>query len=104
MTVRLQNDDTAYWFEFGPGCGIEKYSRGKWSEQTPVNEGSSDVAMAYTVPPESSYEHTFNWEQRYGELSKGKYRLVVHMTIREADGSDTGKEVEAYTLYVPFEL
>jgi len=73
--------------EFDAVYGTDEYVlhvqiEGAWYEvKVDVDEG----LMASVLSSKTSYTSSKNWEQRYGELAPGCYRIVIPITVDGAE-------------------
>ncbi len=63
-------------FSYGEWYMIEKRENNKWNILSCIVEGKIWPAIARIVGEDGKLEYKINWEKLYGELEKGKYRLV----------------------------
>ena len=77
LTLVMENK-TDERFNYGEEYHLEKKHNKKWYIVDPINKVDFTL-MAYEVEAKQTKEIKFDWEYRYGELSKGKYRLVKYM-------------------------
>ena len=83
-------DNNKIPYIYGEWYKIEKEENGKWEELEPVakNYGFNDIA--YEVNENHEIKFVINWENLYGNLSQGSYRIV--------------KEVNKEYIYIPFDI
>lgn len=88
----LMNNKTENKYNYGAVYHLEKKSGKKWYIVKPINEMTFTM-MAYEILPGESKEIKFDWKYGYGELPKGKYRIVK--TIYDLDNSDKEYNIAA---------
>jgi hypothetical protein len=77
LTLVMENK-TGERFNYGAEYHLEKKYNKKWYIIEPKNK-IIFTSMAYEVEAEQTKEIKFDWEYGYGELPKGKYRIVKYM-------------------------
>jgi len=77
LTLVMENK-TDERFNYGAEYHLEKKYNKKWYIIEPKDK-IIFTQMAYEVEPRQTKEIKFDWEYGYGELSKGKYRIVKYM-------------------------
>ena len=77
LTLVMENK-TDEKFNYGAEYHLEKKYNKKWYIVEPKEEINFTL-MAYEVEANQTKEIKFDWEYGYGELPKGKYRLVKYM-------------------------
>ena len=77
LTLVMENK-TGERFNYGAEYHLEKKYNKKWYIIEPKNK-IVFTSMAYEVEAEQTKEIKFDWEYGYGELPKGKYRIVKYM-------------------------
>ena len=90
LTLVMENktDDR---FNYGAEYHLEKKYNKKWYVIEPKDK-IIFTSMAYEVEAKQTKEIKFDWEYGYGELSKGKYRLVKYMyKLKDAPIDDSKK-------------
>ncbi len=55
---------------------IERDENGEWKELPIINQNHSFTALGYIPKVDETIEMKADWEDLYGELTSGKYRLV----------------------------
>ena len=94
LTLVMENK-TDEKFNYGEEYHLEKKYKNKWYIVEPINDVIFTL-MAYEVEPNQTKEIKFDWEYRYGNLTKGKYRLVKYMyKLKDAPIDDSKKEAIA---------
>ena len=82
--IILDNNDTPYaydeWFR------IDRKVNNKWEEVNRINNNYIVRDIAYDIRKNKKLETTVKWGDLYGELKKGKYRLVKK--VYDNDGND----------------
>ena len=78
---------------------VEQYKNGEWNEieWLPDTEDVAFSSVGYILPEESeSKEFKCSWENIYGKLSKGKYRIVKEVSDLRKTGDFDEKLYYAY--------
>ena len=101
LIVENKSDNCAV--QFDNAYGLEKYNDGQWEMVEPIREVAI-TAEAYVVLPGESVEHAVNWENRYGSLPTGDYRLNKRIETLQNDGEDFNDLVGDYHISVSFSL
>lgn len=86
---------------YGAPYSIEVYVDGAW-ETLPYLPSEAErawIAIAYLLSPNSSSEQKLSWEDLYGPLPKGKYRVCKEVTHSPGAGKS-----EARMYYAEFEI
>lgn len=78
-TFILKNDNNIDMI-YGDSYTIEVEKDGKW-EKFDVEGDFNDIA--YNLKAKSSKEITINWENIYGKLEPGKYRLIKNISYEK---------------------
>lgn len=76
---------------------LEVYRFGKWLK-VPSTRYQVTTAMFWQIPIENQESFQINWKGRYGEIGRGKYRIIVKL-YQDSDCSD-----EKNALYVASEF
>lgn len=101
LIIKNETDDCA--FQFDNAYSLEQFVDGHWN----VVEKIRDVAVtaeAHMLLPGESVEHTIKWENRYGNLPTGEYRIVKRIEIVQDDGKEYDNLIDDYHMYVSFSL
>lgn len=61
---------------YGENYRIDKKENGEWKELEKVNPNYKFNSKAYFVDKDGKLEFKCNWENYYGKLEEGEYRLV----------------------------
>ena len=83
----LTENNNIYWAEYI----IEKYEDNEWI-RLEEKEGlySADSAI-HRVNEDGILKLNYNWKNRYGELEKGKYRIINTFTSKTSLGFEDNK-------------
>lgn len=101
VTVILKNN-TDDDYTYGPDFYVEKNDNGNWIPATTLTgDPLSWNSIAYTLKANDSIELIFNFKSTYGELSKGKYRIIKRIF---KDDDRPIKEDEIIKISVEFEI
>ena len=95
-TIVIKNN-TNMEYNYGSEYYLEKQDGSKWvtiEPKEPLNWND----ILYSIKFNESKEYNEDWSYAYGELSKGKYRLVKNISLKDAT---TG---EKETISVEFEI
>lgn len=82
---------------YGAKYSLEYKIFGTWFVIKPIDINPSYLFMLYAIKPGTSKERTIKWEEMYGHLRKGKYRIVHDILVGE------DKTEDRYT-YAEFEI
>lgn len=74
---------------------IEKKINGKWT-LLPYDKKHESTLTSYPVDENLTLEYHFEWEDIYGKLDKGEYRIIGEFTHKNKD--------KRYKIYIPFKL
>ncbi|WP_432650922.1 immunoglobulin-like domain-containing protein [Huintestinicola sp.] len=79
MTLELLWDgtETTGSLEFGAAYTLEQYRNGKWETLPYLRDDIAFIAISYELTENESFALTQNWEELYGVLEVGKYRLCT---------------------------
>lgn len=81
---------------YGNEYKIEKEKDGSWKEL----EGELNFTLpAYILKYNDSVELKIDWQNAYGTLTKGHYRIVKNVSVETADGS-----TETFSVYTEFNI
>lgn len=95
-TFILKNDNNIDMI-YGDSYTIEVEKDGKW-EKIDVNVDFNGIA--YNLKAKNSKEITINWENTYGKLEFGKYRLIKKISYeKEKDNYETFSVNAEFILY-----
>ena len=84
---------------FGDDYYIEKYENNKWVKLKEKKENVVFPLIGYSVRSDNKLEKEINWEDIYGNLTKGKYRLV-----KTGSPKKNGEYLEDGYLYTEFTI
>lgn len=73
LTITNDNDTTIM---FGENYSLQKIENGSWENVPYITDNWAFTAIGIGLPTNSSYKKSINWENFYGELSSGTYRIV----------------------------
>lgn len=90
------NNKTDEYINYGPKDILEHKIFGMWFKIKPKDMFANYLYGLYPIEPKSMHEEELTWDDMYGSLTKGKYRLIKEVIIPST------KE-EKY-VYVEFEI
>ena len=76
-----------------------------WPELAKINDTSTE--KNYEIDENGQIEVNINWEEVYGKLEEGKYRIslsTVNGTRKEIIGNNTTYKLDAITIQIDFEI
>ena len=73
-------------YEYGSGFTIEYFKNNNWYLVTPKKETDYNM-MSYSLEPNAEKVFEYNWKEIYGELPKGKYRVIKELDLRKENNS-----------------
>ena len=76
--VIVLNNNSDYFFEFGSNYLLEKEIDGIWYECVAINNLLFTMP-SYRIEAKDSYETIINWENTYGKLPSGRYRIIKNL-------------------------
>lgn len=85
------------------GMAVPAYD--PWPELTKINDISTE--KNYQLDENGQIEANINWEEVYGKLEEGKYRITlatVNGTRKEIIGNNTTYKLDAITIQINFEI
>ena len=82
-TFILKNESNTN-YGYGPAWEIEMKQADKWHKIDVVLNFNSP---SYQLSVNESKELNINWENSYGKLASGEYRLIKHIDIEKEDGT-----------------
>lgn len=100
MIVHIEEKDIKR-VVYGESFIIEKKENNKWKEVKKINTNYAFNSMAYYANYNGVLEMYQDWSKIYGELDKGKYRLVKDV-FYESDTPITDED--KYYIYVEFDI
>lgn len=81
-------NQTEHELTYGEAYILEEKVDGDWYQVPYLDEdGVAFIEIAYILPPESASEWTADWEEIYGPLEPGDYRLVKDFLIVAEPGN-----------------
>jgi len=89
--VEIRNE-TAKEIIFGEWYEIQTEVNGKWISLPHIIENAAFHEVAYNAPKDETVIHEVKWDILYGELPKGKYRIIKDML----DFRETGDYTKYY--------
>ncbi len=99
MTVNLQNNSDKQCV-FGEDFFLEKNIGGDWYQVPFAEAGDHAVpSIGYELDPTDAEEWDVNWEQFYGELDTGEYRIVKEVLDFRGSG-----DFDVYNLTAEFDF
>lgn len=78
---------------------VEKYKYGNWYVLPYIANSAEILSIAYELPTGETMEMHYDWMYEYGELPRGKYRIVTSINIESKDG-----KYKKYYLAAPFTI
>lgn len=95
--IIIYDNQTDREFTYGEPFIIEQQIDGSWYQLPYLDEdGVAFIEIAYLLAPGEEREWRVDWENIYGPLDSGDYRLVKEFTGGEGDGS--------YSIATEFEI
>ncbi len=82
-TFILKNDSNVD-IQYGEPYEIEIKQDGSWHK---INVQLDFNMIAYELKAKASQEIDINWENGYGALAKGEYRIIKTINIKKEDGT-----------------
>ena len=83
-------------FEYGNPYEIQIKKDGEWHK---INVDLYFTLSAIILKPKESKEIEINWEEAYGRLPKGTYRIIKSISYKKEEGS-----FETFNLAVEFDI
>lgn len=98
MTLELLWDgtETTGSLEFGAAYTLERYQNGKWEAMPFLRDDIAFIAISYELRENEPFTLTKNWEELYGVLEGGKYRLCTDIMDFRKPGDYDRKQYYAY--------
>jgi hypothetical protein len=84
-TLILKNDSDVD-VQYGNPYGIEIKQDNEWHD-IDINVELTSTVPAYWIKPGESKEIEISWENVYGKLSAGEYRILKGISIEKEEGS-----------------
>ncbi len=81
LTCIIRND-TENDFSFGRDYMLQKKEEDKWQDILPIREAAMTLELLW-VPSGESESLTINWEEAYGRLGNGHYRVIKPVSNAE---------------------
>lgn len=97
VTLLLTNN-TDKTYSYGNPFWIEKEQDGKWYKLK-AKEGIAFTLPAYGIKSGEVKKWDLDWEDMYGKLTSGTYRIIKSVDIEKEDGS-----LESFNLAVLFNI
>lgn len=82
-TLVLKNDSNVV-IEYGNPYEIEIKKDGEWHK---INVELNFTMPAFGLEPGETKERDFKWENGYGKLASGEYRIIKSIDIEKEDGT-----------------
>ena len=79
-------------YTYSKNYNIEKYEDEKWWVLKPLIKNEITTMEGYSVDENNSLTLNLNLEKKYGELNKGRYRIVIKVSDNWPDGKYTTAE------------
>lgn len=76
--IIVLNNNSDYFFEFGNRYLLEKEIDGIWYECVAINNLLFTMP-SYRLDVKENYEIEIDWENTYGNLSSGRYRIIKNL-------------------------
>ena len=83
VTLILKNDSNVD-VQYGNPYEMELKKDGEWYK---INVELNFTLPAFTLKSKETKEIKLNWENSYGHLAKGKYRIIKGIDIEKEDGT-----------------
>jgi len=83
VTLILKNDSNVD-VQYGNPYEMEIKKDGEWYK---INVELNFTLPAFTLKSKETKEIKLNWENSYGHLAKGKYRIIKGVDIEKEDGT-----------------
>ncbi len=97
IAIEIKNISKDLTFSFGDSYELQKKTNNKWINIEEKNKEGIHLEKQVILPNEIA-KIEFSWENRYGNLGKGEYRIVKH--VYETKGREK-KEINRI-IYVNF--
>ncbi len=94
-TLVLENNDTVD-YEYGAPYEIEIEQNGDWHK---INIQIDFILIAYELKAGETKEIELNWENTYGKLSKGTYRIIKTISYKNEED-----KYESFNIAVEFTI
>ena len=101
LVISNDTDDIAY--QFDNAYSLEKFVDDHWIAVEQIRDVAV-TAIAHMLLPGETIDLPVKWENRYGNLPTGAYRIVKRIEIVQDDGDDNYKLIDDYHMYVSFSL
>ena len=75
-TIIIRDSNETGTYTYGESFRIDKKENGKWNEAEIKNDDYAFYTIGYIIEKNGELELKCNWEDIYGSLEKGEYRLV----------------------------
>ena len=92
-------------YSYSDDFKIEEKINGKWKELETMEDFNSTLPL-YKVDNNNKLELTINWEDIYGQLKKGEYRIVkvASKYVQNNDSYFEDKDLENKNYYISVEF
>ena len=77
------NNDTEKDYSFGRDYMLQKKEENKWQDVLPKKEAAMTLELLW-VPSGTSESLAINWEEAYGQLENGHYRVIKPVSNTES--------------------
>lgn len=101
MVLIITNNSNKYRYEYGEDFGIEYYEN-EW-EAVPMIGEQVIFTIKNIIYPNKTREANINWENCYGSLPKGNYRIVKNFD-KVAAFDDISDVITGQDLYYYFSI
>lgn len=91
LSVRIYNGTSSTWQSGNMrDYSLEAERDGEWYEVTQIGEFANTIELMI-FSPNDEVKHTFDFAERYGKLSRGKYRVVKSFWANATETSEAGE-------------
>ncbi len=88
LTVRIENNTDSTWQSGNMrDYSLEAQKDGEWYTVTQIGEFANTMELMIFAPGET-LTHTFEFKERYGNLTPGKYRVVKSFWANKTETTD----------------
>ena len=84
LDIIIVNNSDTIW-NYGEDYGVQIFTSDEWLNLSNINPTWAIETIEYSIKAQQQTVMTINWENRYGQLERGKYRIVK--SFRDARGS-----------------
>lgn len=102
MTLKIEHTGEGFGGEFSTGSwySLEINADGEWSSVEPLVDNSVWTSIAYMIKQNDTTEFPVNWENLYGKLKPGHYRLSKEIMYVRSPG-DYDKDLYKVDFVIP---